>query len=229
MTDGVSFVTYWDTWVGLFNSTVHTETPDSPFQAVGIAATEGPEGVIITRGTPSVWTVPVNAKSPDLAFKFTEWWNTIPGITLGSLGILDNDYTVTDGKVEITEIGKEHNMDHGDPTPYSSHWVNPIGTLPGLKGGAGDHQGARLPRYPQRGLVAGRSRPIPGSVHHPGDPRRHLAKDPSPRCRTSFRPAASRLGGGTARHQRTRAPAPGSHTSRLTPWEPPRPCAPPSA
>lgn len=133
LTDKVGFVTYWDTWVGLFNSTVQGQNPDSPFQAVGIAACEGPEGIIINRGQPSVWTIPVNAPSPDLAFKFIEWWNTIPGITLGSLGILDNDYTVTDGKYELTALGKEHNMDHGDPTPYNSHWVNPIGTLPGLK------------------------------------------------------------------------------------------------
>jgi putative aldouronate transport system substrate-binding protein len=24
-------------------------------------------------------------------------------------------------------------MDHGQPTPYNSNWVNPIGELPGLK------------------------------------------------------------------------------------------------
>ena len=133
MTNGVSFVTYWDTWVGLFNSTVQDQDPDSPFNAVGIAACEGPNGVILSRGQPSVWTIPVNAPSPDLAFLFIEWWNTIPGITLGSLGILDHDYTVTDGTYALTEIGKEHNMDHGDPTPYNSNWVNPIGELPGLK------------------------------------------------------------------------------------------------
>jgi putative aldouronate transport system substrate-binding protein len=133
MSDGVGFVTYWDTWVGLFNSTVQASTPDSPFNAVGIAACEGPEGVIISRGQPSVWTIPVNAPSPDLAFKFMEWWHTIPGITLGSLGILDHDYTVTDGAYELTEVGTEHNMDHGQPTPYNSNFVNPIGTLPGLK------------------------------------------------------------------------------------------------
>ena len=27
----------------------------------------------------------------------------------------------------------EHAMDHGDPTPYNTNWVNPIGELPGLK------------------------------------------------------------------------------------------------
>ncbi len=130
-TDAVGFVTYWDTWVGLFNNTAQLENPD--FTAVGIAATEGPEGIIITRGQPSVWTIPVNAPNPDLAFKFLEWWNTIPGITVGSLGILDHDFTVTDGTYELTEVGTEHSMDHGNPTPYSEYWVNPIGTLPGLE------------------------------------------------------------------------------------------------
>ena len=133
LTDQVGFVTYWDTWVGLFNNTRLVENPDTDFWAAGLEAAEGPDGeIIITRGQPSVWTIPVNAPSPDLAFKFLEWWNTIPAITLGSLGILDHDYTITNGDYELTEIGLEHNMDHGVPTPYSSNWVNPIGTLPGL-------------------------------------------------------------------------------------------------
>ncbi|HVL22919.1 MAG TPA: extracellular solute-binding protein [Thermomicrobiales bacterium] len=134
MTNKVSMVTYWDTWVGLFNAQVHTAEPDSPFQAVGIPAAEGPDGkVIINRGAPSVWTIPVNANDPDTAFTFIEWWNTFPGITLGSLGILDYDYTVEGDIYTLTEIGTEHAMDHGDPTPYNSNWQNPIGELPGLK------------------------------------------------------------------------------------------------
>lgn len=134
MTDKLSMVTYWDTWVGLFNAQVHAANPDSPFQAIGIAAAEGPDGtVILNRGQPSVWTIPVNANDPETAFTFIEWWNTFPGITLGSLGILDNDYTVEGDTYTLTEIGTEHAMDHGDPTPYNSNWTNPIGTLPGLK------------------------------------------------------------------------------------------------
>jgi putative aldouronate transport system substrate-binding protein len=134
LTDKVGFVTYWDTWVGLFNNTRLTEDPATTFVAKGIAAAAGPDGsVILNRGQPSVWTIPVNAADAETAFKFIEWWNTFPGITLGSLGILDNDYTVTNGVYELTELGKEHNMDHGDPTPYNTNWVNPIGTLPGLK------------------------------------------------------------------------------------------------
>jgi len=133
MTNKMSMVTYWDTWVGLFNAQVHAADPDSTFQAVGIAAAEGPDGqVIINRGQPSVWTIPVNAPDPDTAFFFIEWWNTFPGITLGSLGIEGNDFTVENGTYTLTELGTEHAMDHGQPTPYNSNWANPIGALPGL-------------------------------------------------------------------------------------------------
>jgi putative aldouronate transport system substrate-binding protein len=134
MTNKMSMVTYWDTWVGLFNAQVHAADPGSTFQAVGIPAAEGPDGsVVINRGQPSVWTIPVNAPDPDTAFFFIEWWNTFPGITLGSLGIEGNDFTVENGVYTLTELGTEHAMDHGDPTPYNSNWVNPIGELPGLK------------------------------------------------------------------------------------------------
>ncbi len=133
LTNQVGFVTYWDTWVGLFNNTRLAEDPNTTFQAKGIAAVAGPEGeIILNRGQPSVWTIPVNAQDPETAFRFLEWWNTIPGITLGSLGILDNDYTVTDGTYALTDLGAEHSMDHGNPTPYNENWVNPIGELPGL-------------------------------------------------------------------------------------------------
>ncbi|MEJ7839923.1 MAG: extracellular solute-binding protein, partial [Thermomicrobiales bacterium] len=98
LTDQVGFVTYWDTWVGLFNNTRLAADPNTTFQAVGIAAVAGPDGnIILNRGQPSVWTIPVNAPDPTTAFQFIEWWNTFPAITLGSLGVLDSDYTVTDG------------------------------------------------------------------------------------------------------------------------------------
>lgn len=134
MTDKVGIVTYWDTWVGLFNAQVKASNPDSPFEAKGIGATTGPDGkIILNRGQPSVWTIPINATDPDTAFKFIEWWNTFPGIILGSIGIKDVDYTGEGDAMELTEIGKEHAMDHGDPTPYNSNWHNPLGELPGLK------------------------------------------------------------------------------------------------
>lgn len=133
LTDKVGFVSYWDTWVGLFNNARQTEDPATTFEAVGIAATSNADGdIILSRGQPSVWVIPTNAQDPDTAFQFLEWWHTIPGITLGSLGILDNDYTVTDGVYELTDLGAEHGMDHGQPTPQNTNWVNPIGELPGL-------------------------------------------------------------------------------------------------
>jgi putative aldouronate transport system substrate-binding protein len=133
LTDQVGFVTYWDTWVGLFNNFRLTEDPDTTFEAKGIPATTGPDGeIILNRGQPSVWTIPINAPDPETAFLWLEWWNTIPGITLGSLGILDNDYTVTDGVYALTDLGAEHSMDHGNPTPYNENWVNPVGDLPGI-------------------------------------------------------------------------------------------------
>lgn len=134
MTDKVGFVTYWDTWIGLFNAQVQQANPESSFEAKGIAAAEGPDGdVVISRGQPSVWAIPVNAPNPELAFKFLEWWNTFPGIILGSLGILDHDYTVEGDTYELTEIGQEHAMDHGNPTPYNTNWNNPVGELPGIE------------------------------------------------------------------------------------------------
>jgi putative aldouronate transport system substrate-binding protein len=134
MTDKVGIVTYWDTWVGLFNAQVKQSAPDSTFEAKGLAATEGPDGeVILSRGQPSVWTIPVNAPDPELAFKFIEWWNTFPAITLGSIGIQGHDYTGEGDAIELTEIGMEHAMDHGNPTPYNTNWANPVGQLPGLK------------------------------------------------------------------------------------------------
>ena len=134
MTDKVSSLCYWDTWVGLFNANVAAADPESPFQAVGVAAATDEAGnLIITRGQPSVWTIPINAPNPELAFKILEWWHTFDGIQLTSLGIEGHDFTVTDGVYELTEVGASHAMDHGQPTPYNTNWVNPVGELPGLR------------------------------------------------------------------------------------------------
>lgn len=134
MTDKVASLCYWDTWIGLFNAQVTAANPDTGFKAIGVPAAADETGTVtITRGQPSVWVIPVNATEPELAFKVLEWWHTIPGITLTSLGIEGHDYTVTDGTYELTEVGTQHAMDHGQPTPYNSNWANPIGELPGLR------------------------------------------------------------------------------------------------
>lgn len=135
MTDRVAAVTYWDAWVGLFNNIVHTEHPDSPFEARGVPGVPGPDGKItLRRGDVSLWFIPANAQHVDNAVKFLEFWHSEPGYVLGTLGIRDVDYTVkADGSYELTEQGKAHGMDHGAPRVASTTWKNPFGMLPGVE------------------------------------------------------------------------------------------------
>lgn len=134
LADGVGMVTYWDAWVGLFNATRQNEDPDTDFRAAGVGGMTGPDGTsILRRGDPSVFVIPVNAPNPEGAKAFLEFWNTEPGILLGSLGVEGHDYTVAeDGSVTLTEIGQEHNMDHGVPRWYNTNVEPPLGTLPGV-------------------------------------------------------------------------------------------------
>ena len=57
---------------------------------------------------------------------------------MGSLGVRAISRH-PDGTLELTEIGKLHNMDHGVPRWYNKNVVNPFGDLPGVKE-AEDHQ-----------------------------------------------------------------------------------------
>lgn len=135
LADRVGMVTYWDAWVGLFNATRQTEDPDTEFMAQGVAGpvSEGGER-ILRRGDPSVWVIPVNAPNPEGAKAFLEFWHTEPGILLGSAGIEGHDYTVADdGARTLTEIGREHNLDHGVPRWYNTTVEAPFGTLPGVE------------------------------------------------------------------------------------------------
>ncbi len=134
LADRVGMVTYWDAWVGLFNATRQNEDADTDFLAQGIAGPVGEDGErILRRGDPSVWVIPVNAPHPDEARAFLEFWNTEPGIMLGSVGVEGHDYTASeDGTMELTEIGLEHNQDHGVPRWYNTTVTPPFGTLPGV-------------------------------------------------------------------------------------------------
>ena len=133
LTDRVGMVTYWDAWVGLFNNIRKTEDPDTTFEAKGITGAKGPNGYMLRRGDPSLWAIPVNAKNPEGAMKFLEFWHTEKGNILGTLGIEGHDYVVKDGKYELTAVGKEHGMDHGAPYPNNTNFKNPIGELPGVR------------------------------------------------------------------------------------------------
>ncbi|MFC4022294.1 extracellular solute-binding protein [Oceanobacillus longus] len=133
LTDRVGIVTYWDAWVGLFNNIRQEEDPNTEFQAKGITGAEGPNGFMLRRGDPSLFAIPVNAENPEGALKFLEFWHSEEGNILGTLGVEGHDYTVDNGNYELTEIGKEHGMDHGVVVPNNSNFENPIGLLPGVE------------------------------------------------------------------------------------------------
>lgn len=134
LTDRVGMITYWDAWVGMLNNTRKQQDPNTAFEAKGLPGIAGPDGkYMLRRGDPDVWVIPVNAEHPKTAFEFIEWWHTKDGIMLGSLGIKDNDYTLNNGKYELTKTGQEHAMDHGVPFWYNKNVPNPFGLLPGVK------------------------------------------------------------------------------------------------
>ncbi len=134
LTDRVGMITYWDAWVGMFNNLRKQEDPNATFQAAGIPSIPGPDGTLLMRrGDPDFWIIPTNAEHPDAAKKFLEFWNTEEGITLGSLGIEGEDYTVSNGAYTLTENGTAHNMDHGVPYWYNSTVKPKFDKLPGIQ------------------------------------------------------------------------------------------------
>ncbi|HHT74419.1 MAG TPA: extracellular solute-binding protein [Firmicutes bacterium] len=135
LADKLGMNTYWDMWVGLYNNTRLNEDPNTEFRAMGIAGPVGPNGErILRRGDPSIWAIPINAQNPEGAKKFLEFWHTEAGIRMGSIGVKGHDYIEhPDGTLELTEVGKLHNMDHGVPRWYNKNVINPFGDLPGVK------------------------------------------------------------------------------------------------
>lgn len=134
LTDRVGMITYWDAWVGMLNNTRHEQDSNTKFEAKGLPGAADKNGNhMLRRGDPDVWVIPVNAEHPKTAFEFIEWWHSEEGITLGSLGIKDVDYTVDNGKYVLTQTGKEHASDHGVPFWYNRNVEPPFGKLPGVQ------------------------------------------------------------------------------------------------
>jgi putative aldouronate transport system substrate-binding protein len=134
LTDRVGMITYWDAWVGMFNDLRKQEDPNTTFRAAGIPSIPGPDGTILMRrGDPDFWIIPTNAEHPDAAKKFLEFWNSKEGITLGSLGVEGEDYTLSNGTYTLTEEGKSHNRDHGVPYWYNSTVKPAFEKSPGIQ------------------------------------------------------------------------------------------------
>lgn len=121
-------MTYWDNWTGLFNDKLLAADPNTTAEIIGLAPVLDDKGNGII-STPPIeqFSILSTSKNKDYAFKYLEFIHTNPGIQLCSLGIENHDYIVKDGKVELTEIGQQHAMDHGMPQSVSKQWKNPIG------------------------------------------------------------------------------------------------------
>ncbi len=129
LTGKVGMFVYWDAWVPELNGLAASEG-NTTFNAQALPGAVSPSGKpLVEKGTVSVFAIPSNAPDKSLAFKFLEWWNTQPGEVLGSLGVAKIDYTMHDGKYQLTKTGQLENMDHGDPEPISSYWKNPFPQL----------------------------------------------------------------------------------------------------
>ncbi|NOY10350.1 MAG: extracellular solute-binding protein [Spirochaetes bacterium] len=133
MSNKAGMTLYWAAWVGLFNQKVHAENPNSPFKARGLVPPKGPGGRLLRAGGDGLMCIPKTSKYKDEAFKILEFWNTKKGNILSTLGILDYDYKIENGKYVLTDIGKKHAMDHGAPQPKSLEWKNPLGELEGFE------------------------------------------------------------------------------------------------
>ncbi len=126
----VGMFVYWDAWVPMLNNLAATQGASASFDAEALPGAVGPGGKrLVSKGDTSVFAIPSNAPNKALAFKFLEWWNTRPGEILGSLGVKGLDYTVKHGKYQLTQLGIDDNMDHGDPEPISSYWKNPFPSM----------------------------------------------------------------------------------------------------
>ena len=123
----------WAAWTGLYNVNAGDQYP-AEFEAYPLPGTKGETtDYMLSRGGPSIWVIPANAKNPEGAFKALEYFATQEGGELLSIGIEGNDWTKADGKVTLTEVGASHGKDHGAPVPVNNQFVNPVGWNPGFE------------------------------------------------------------------------------------------------
>ena len=123
----------WAAWCGLYNVNAGENYPEliEAYPLPGTRATDG--DYMISRGDPSIWAIPINAKNPEGGFKAIEYMATQEGGELLSIVIEGYDWNEVDGKVVLTEIGLQHGKDHGAPVPTSRLYVSPVEWNPGFE------------------------------------------------------------------------------------------------
>jgi len=128
LSDKAGAFVYWDNWVGLFNTKVRSEKPDSSFEIKGLPPILDAHGKgTLTSGQDGLWLVLKSSKNKEKAFKFLEEsLYTQEGIIINTLGIEGHDYNIVDGKYVLTEIGTEHASDHGIVVPKALNFKSPL-------------------------------------------------------------------------------------------------------
>jgi putative aldouronate transport system substrate-binding protein len=114
----------WLAWTGLYNNNASLAgNYPNKVNIVALPGTKDPEGIyMLEQGNASLWAIPSNAKHPKEAFKLLEYFATPEGGLLLSAGIKGYDYTIEDGKLVFTDIGKTHAKDHGAPFPICKNF-----------------------------------------------------------------------------------------------------------
>lgn len=125
----------WSLWVGIHNANAEAGgIAETDYDIVSLPGIKTPDGShMLVKGGANVYMVPNNAQNVDGAIKILEYFATQEGGDLLSIGIPDHDYTVVDGKVELTEIGSTHAKDHGAPIPIFKDWEAKAGLNRGVE------------------------------------------------------------------------------------------------
>lgn len=139
----------WAAWVGLHNANALAGgISTDEYEIVSLPGVQTPDGsYMLGKGGASLFAVPANAANVDGAIKVLEYFATQEGGELLSIGIEGHDYTVDNGKYQLTEIGKAHSSDHGAPFPIDKDFKHPIGYNPGVEEAIsyGDYASIELP------------------------------------------------------------------------------------
>jgi putative aldouronate transport system substrate-binding protein len=118
---------YWDSWTGLFNEKAQAADSDTEFEIRGLVPPVDANGnTMLTAGQDGIWVMLKRSNNKEEAFRFLEFLNTYDGQILQTLGIKDYDYTKEGDNYILTEIGKQHAMDHGVVVPKALNWINPV-------------------------------------------------------------------------------------------------------
>ncbi len=125
----VAAVSYWQHWVGTFDSKVaydETNTQRDTFDTVGVNPVLKDGKGAVTFGELSLLGIPSNAENPQNAIKYIEAWYSEAGNIVGTIGYEGIDYTINEnGEIILTELGIEHSMNHSGSEPVNTNWEYP--------------------------------------------------------------------------------------------------------